>query len=157
MTAAIKANSAYTKLEARLRRLSQLSHAKAMLQWDHATMMPPGGAEARADALSELSLISHEILVSPETEDLLAGAQEEVASLTDWQTANLFEARRTYLSAKALPADLVEKLSQASMASEMAWRTHRAANDDIGKCANRCIANRCLAYGNTNGLGRRRS
>jgi carboxypeptidase Taq len=129
MTAAIKANSAYTKLEARLRRLSQLSHAKAMLQWDHATMMPPGGAEARADALSELSLISHEILVSPETEDLLAGAQEEAASLTDWQTANLFEARRTYLSAKALPADLVEKLSQASMASEMAWRTHRAAND----------------------------
>ncbi len=129
MTTGQSVNSAYGRLESRFRRLSQLSHARAMLQWDHATMMPSGGAQARADALSELSLISHEILTASETAELLEAAQDEKDHLDDWQRANLFEARRDYQSARALPADLVERLSQASMESEMAWRTHRAAND----------------------------
>ena len=54
--------SAYGALEARFRRLGLLGGAAAMLHWDWATMMPPGGAEPRAAQLAELALIRHETL-----------------------------------------------------------------------------------------------
>ena len=46
--------SAYAALEARFRRLGLLGGAAAMLHWDWATMMPPGGAEPRPPNLPSL-------------------------------------------------------------------------------------------------------
>lgn len=125
-------NSAYSRLERRFRRLSQIDHAASMLQWDHATMMPAGGAPARAEALAELALMSHEILIAAETGADLDAAQEEVANLDDWQRANLHEMRQAYLHATAVPSDLVTRLSIAALNSETAWRELRAKNDFAG-------------------------
>lgn len=126
------ANAPYVRLEQRFRRLSQLSHAMRMLEWDHATMMPPGGAEARADALAELRVMEHEILTAPETIDALSAAEEDASLLDPWQRANLTEMRRAQAMAAALPADLVARLSAACSASEVAWRALRARNDFAG-------------------------
>jgi len=38
--------SPYENLETRFAELHQISHAQAMLYWDEAVMMPPGGGPA---------------------------------------------------------------------------------------------------------------
>ncbi len=125
--------SAYAALEARFRRLGLLSGAASMLHWDWATMMPPGGAAARAAQLAELSLIRHESLTDPRLAALLDEAEAEAETdgdaLDDWQRANLKGMRRRWREAAALPADLVAALSEASSRCEMVWRAARPAND----------------------------
>jgi carboxypeptidase Taq len=99
-----------------------------MLQWDSATLMPTGAAPARAEQTAALRVISHEILTQPDTGDLLAAAEAQ-NELDAWQRANLREMRRRWLHATALPPDLVEALTKACSASEMAWRKARPAAD----------------------------
>jgi Zn-dependent M32 family carboxypeptidase len=48
-----------------------------MLDWDQATMMPEGGAAARAGQLSTLEVIRHEMLCSQEMTDLLSLAEDD--------------------------------------------------------------------------------
>ena len=121
--------SAYGALEARFRRLGLLGGAAAMLHWDWATMMPPGGAEPRAAQLAELALIRHETLTDPNVRDLLDKAEADTDTLDDWQRANLARMRRRWREAAALPADLVQALSEASSHCEMVWREARPASD----------------------------
>ena len=120
--------SAYEALKDRFQRLSALGGAQAVLHWDRATMMPEGGAEARAEQQAMLSLIAHETLTAPETADLLASAGE-AADLSDWDSANLREMTRVHAHATATPADLVTRLSRQRSETEMIWRKARAAND----------------------------
>ena len=119
--------SAYAALEARFRRLGLLGGAAAMLHWDWATMMPPGGAEPRAAQLAELALIRHETLTDARVCDLLDEAEGE--TLDEWQRANLARMWRRWREAAALPGDLVQALSEASSHCEMVWRAARPAND----------------------------
>ena len=121
--------SAYGALEARFRRLGLLGGAAAMLHWDWATMMPPGGAEPRAAQLAELALIRHETLTDPSVCDLLNESEAETSTLDDWQQANLARMRRRWREAAALPASLVQALSEASSQCEMVWREARPASD----------------------------
>ena len=121
--------SAYAALEARFRRLGLLGGAAGILHWDWATMMPPGGAEPRAAQLAELALIRHELLTDARVPDLLDEAEAEADSLDDWQQANLARMRRRWRQAAALPADLVQALSEASSHCEMVWREARPASD----------------------------
>lgn len=120
----------YRALEDRFRRLSAVDDARAMLQWDLAVIMPSGGAAARAEQLAVLSVISHQMLTDPALSDLLNEARAlETSRLSDWQIANLSEMQRLHANAVAVPADLVEALSQACSASEMAWREARPKAD----------------------------
>lgn len=115
-------NEAYVQLEQRFARMSAISGAIAVLGWDHATMMPSGGAGARANQLSTLSVLRHEIMIAPEMSDLLDQAGDDTSGLDDWQSANLNEMRHSWAHASAVPADLVEQMSVASSKCEMAWR-----------------------------------
>ena len=121
--------TAYDRLEARFRRLGAVEEATAVLHWDAAAMMPPGGGPARAEQLATLRLLAHELLTAPEIGDLLAAADGEDASLGEWQRANLREMRRRWRHATAVPGDLVEALSRACSRSEAVWREARPADD----------------------------
>lgn len=123
--------SAYKSLEAKFRRIGALQEAAAMLHWDWAAMMPPGGATARAEQLATLKVLVHEALTDPRLEELLDAAEEE-SGLDPWQRANLREMRRRWLHATAVPADLVEALSRASSDCEREWRRARPENDFRG-------------------------
>ena len=92
-------------------------------------MMPPGGGNARADALATLRVLIHERATDSRLQDLFAQAENEASSLDPWQTANLREMRREWFRSTALPADLVEAVSRAETRSEQAWRELRAQND----------------------------
>lgn len=121
--------TAYLTLKSRFARLSALGGAQAVLHWDRATMMPEGGAGARAEQQATLSLIAHETLTAPETADLLASARDSADALADWDRANLNEMGRIHRHATATPTDLVSKLSYQKSKTEMVWRKARAAND----------------------------
>lgn len=122
--------NAYAELTRHFGRIARLNDAVAVLQWDTASMMPRGGAEARAEQVSTLRVMIHDLEVDPRIGDWLAEAGE--AALDDWQRANLREMRRAYGHATALPGSLVEALSKATAACEMRWRTARGANDFAG-------------------------
>jgi len=119
---------AYRELESRFRRLSNVGDAAAILHWDMATVMPEGGAEARAGQLATLRVLSHEMLTDPEVGGLLDRASDS-HGLDDWQRANLREMRRQVSHATAVPAELVEALSHAESRCEMAWREARPKAD----------------------------
>ncbi len=120
--------SAYSQLELFFQQLSDLEHLSALGNWDEAVMMPSGGANARANAMSTLDRLMHEKLTDKKIGELIKTALDE-SKLTPWQQANLGWMQRLYTHAVCLPADLVEKLSQARSASEHIWRTLRAQND----------------------------
>ena len=120
--------TAYSQLKEKFCTIATLEDAASMLQWDAATMMPPGSAEDRHEQLAVLTTIRHDMLSSSETGELLAAALETDA-LTDWQQANLREMERRYTHATALETPLVTALSKASNACETRWRKARAAND----------------------------
>ena len=113
--------SAYKDLETRFARLFVLRDAEGLLHWDRATMMPPGGAEARGGQIAALKAVQHGMLIDPALGELLGAAGEE-AGLDDWQRANLREMERLRRHACALPEALVEALAKASAACEAAWR-----------------------------------
>src|SRR5690349_4479264 len=86
----------YDALATRHRRLFHLQHVEAITSWDEAAMMPPGGGDARAEALATLRVLCHELGTDPALGDLLASAEAEAAAglLDDWQRANLREMKR---------------------------------------------------------------
>ena len=122
-------SKAYQALERRYRRIALVGEAIGVLEWDGATVMPSGGAEARAEQTAMLSVIAHEMHTDPALADLLAAAEADGGGLDEWQAANLREMRRAWHHATAVPSDLVEAASKASSASEMCWRTARHDDD----------------------------
>ena len=124
-----RVNDAYAALEQRFHRIASLRQALAVLQWDTAAMMPPGGQQARAEQVATLRVMEHEILADSALEDLLGRAESDAASLDPWQRANLREMRRAYGHATALDAALVEAVSKANAECESIWREARPKSD----------------------------
>ena len=125
----VETTSAYRELEARFGRLGAVEEAIAMLHWDAAAMMPPGGLTARTEQLATLRVIAHQQLTAPDIPDLLAAAEAGANALDPWQGGNLREMRRRWRHAAAVPQDLVEAASRARSQSEAAWRAARPADD----------------------------
>jgi carboxypeptidase Taq len=118
-------NAAYDRLKARFARIALLGESQAMLQWDAAAVMPPGGAEARGEQLAALSGLSHELLTAPQVADDLAEAE----AAGEWDGANLDLMRQAHRRATALPTALVEASTRASAACEARWRSARKQSD----------------------------
>jgi carboxypeptidase Taq len=124
----MRPNHAYTEIERRFRRLNSLQDAGAVLHWDMQTMMPAGGAEARAEQLATITVLAHEMITDAAFAELIPAARRE-DGLDRWQQANLREIERIWRHSTALPSDLVERMSRASSACEMAWRAARPRGD----------------------------
>lgn len=120
--------TAYDKLTARFTRIATLGEASAVLGWDAATMMPPGGGAARGDQLAVLAGLSHGLLSQVELGDELSAAEAEAAP-NDWRAANLRLMRKAYIRATAMPRDLVEAQARANSACEKVWRAAQRKSD----------------------------
>lgn len=119
----------YKALEKQFRRIGAVNGALSMLGWDQSTMMPEGGAKARAEQMATLSVLRHEWITDPKTGALLGEADAQKKQLTPWQKANLREMQRQWRHATAVSSKLVEARSKAAMACEMVWRKARRDND----------------------------
>lgn len=94
-------------------------------------MMPPAAGPDRAAALSTLGVVIHEHLTAPQLQEWIADAEAQLAAgdLDEQKSANLREIKRIVRRASALPAQLVEGLSNAQLRCEQAWRSQRENND----------------------------
>jgi len=117
--------TAYQRLTQTFGRIAAVNEAAAMLGWDAAAMMPPGGAPARGEQMAVLAGISHEMLTAPAIADDLAAAQAP----DDAAAANLALMTQAHRRATALPRDLVEARSRACSACETIWREARKKSD----------------------------
>jgi carboxypeptidase Taq len=121
-----RARAAYDRLLTRFARIATVREAAAMLGWDAAAMMPPGGAAARGDQLAVLAGVAHEMLTAPALGDDLAAADPGPDA---WAAANLRLMRRAHARATALPVALVEAQARANAACETIWREARRDAD----------------------------
>ena len=117
----------YRALHRHFAKIGDLQHAQAMLSWDEAVMMPPGGGPSRADALSTLAGVVHN-MVSDERIGEWAESAGQETELNHWQRANVREIRRIWHRARALPEALVVEFSRETARCEQAWRVHRQEN-----------------------------
>jgi carboxypeptidase Taq len=123
-------NSAFAKLENLGRKLEAIEHAQSMLGVDEAVMMPAGGGEKRAESMSVLAGMYHEMATAPEIGDWLAAAAEE--PLDDMQQAAIREQQRVYTNMTCLSSDFVRRQVATRIRSEQLWRELRAKDDWAG-------------------------
>jgi carboxypeptidase Taq len=126
-----KLPSSFDELKTRLAEIHYLGRAKALLDWDERTMMPPGGAEARAEQVAALARIQHEKLASDELGRLLAAVEpygEELHYDSD-EAALIRVAKRDHEKARRVPLELRASIARAASIAEHAWREARARSD----------------------------
>ena len=119
------------QLRERMAALADLRSVAQLLDWDQQTMMPPGGAPARAETVATVQRISHEMFVSDDTGRLI----EAAAANLDGDTADSDEAsivrvtRRQWDKARRVPAWLAADLARAASVGHQAWVAAREASD----------------------------
>ena len=118
-------------LKAHLAPMMDLHSTAAVLHWDQETMMPPGGAGARAEHLATISRLAHEIFTSSATETMHAAAEAAGGGLdADSDEAALLRVvRRDLDRARKLPTEFVAERARAASQSVEVWRKARPAND----------------------------
>ncbi|RQG91049.1 carboxypeptidase M32 [Natrarchaeobius chitinivorans] len=117
----------YEEFEDRVERISNVSNAAGVLRWDQEVVMPEGGTPARAQQLSTLSSISHELLTAEETGELLADLESD--SLPEERAAIVREVRRRYDRETSVPGELVEEISETTANAHPTWKRARETDD----------------------------
>ncbi len=120
-----------TRLRTRLAEITDIRNAAHLLEWDQQTMMPPDGAQARAEALATIQRIHHELLVSADTGKLLDEAAVELDGAdSDSDDARLVRVtRRRWDKARRVPVELAADLARAASVGHHAWIKARADSD----------------------------
>jgi carboxypeptidase Taq len=121
--------TAFAALRARATEVHHLTKVAMILNWDQRTMMPPGGAAARANQLGTITRIAHELLVSDDTARRIdaAAAHESDVDYDSDDACLLRFARREHEKARRVPSELRAEMSTASSRALPVW--DRARND----------------------------
>jgi carboxypeptidase Taq len=119
------------RLKSRLARVTDLSYAASVLSWDQETMMPAGGAAARADQIATLQSLAHRYFTDDEVGALLAELAPWAASLPQGsdEASIVRVRRRDYDRLVRVPTELVEALARAVSLAKQAWREARERRD----------------------------
>ena len=119
------------RLKELLREVYGLRRAAALLWWDQATKMPPGGASGRGEQLATLGRLAHERFTSPEVGELLEELGPHAAKMPygSDEAALVRVTRRIYERETRKPAELVARLARHTSESYAAWLRARPAND----------------------------
>ncbi|HEX9996431.1 MAG TPA: carboxypeptidase M32 [Abditibacterium sp.] len=114
-----------------LAEVDDLRSAAALLHWDQATYMPPGGASARGRQIATLSRLAHEKFTSAQIGDVLGELELKAAGLTyeSDEAALLRVTRREYDRAVKIPPAFEAEFSNHTALVYEAWTRARPAND----------------------------
>lgn len=119
--------SDYEKYRTLLRKIADVNNAANVLNWDQEIYMPPKGAELRAQQLSTLSGIAHEMSVSDELGHLLESLSKD-NSLSEKEKRNIQESLRNYTDQKKYTTAFVVEMSKTISECYQAW--NRARKED---------------------------
>jgi carboxypeptidase Taq len=118
----------WDRLVTKLQEMADLARTAALMQWDQAVMMPPGGAPSRARGQATIEAITHARLTDPEVGDIL-GDLEDDPDLDADKKASLRILRHDYDRATKVPSDLVKEIAEVQGHSYQAWTEARPADD----------------------------
>ncbi len=119
------------QLKTRLQEVSDYQAAAALLSWDQATYMPPGGATARGRQLSLLSQVAQEKFTDPVIGRLLDDLQPYADGLPydDDDAALIRATRRAYERQVKVPPALVGEIANHTTQTYQVWTQARPQND----------------------------
>jgi carboxypeptidase Taq len=108
-----------------------LRKASTLLFWDQRVMMPPGGAQARADALATVGRLTHERFVEAEVGRLLDELKglEETLDYDSDDASLLRVTRRDYEKAARVPPQLTGEMRHAAALAVADWGPAKANAD----------------------------
>jgi carboxypeptidase Taq len=118
-------NAALVELRRRLAEVSDLESLGMLLGWDQEVVMPPAGAEWRAQQRATVERLAHERFVDDRVGELLDAASPE----SELDEDLLRVARRDFDKARRVPGDLVEELAHAGATGHEAWLRARESSD----------------------------
>jgi carboxypeptidase Taq len=120
-----------TRLRERAGEIADLNGVAGLLLWDQNTLMPRGGAGARADQLEALERIVHDRLTDPGLGTLLDRLDSYVASADpDSDDVRLIAAlKRDHHKAVRVPTELAAEQSSAASHAQEAWYLARSKQD----------------------------
>ena len=123
--------TALADLTSRLQEISDLRAAEAVLYWDQATYMPPGGAAARGRQLATLTELAHQKLVDPDIGRLLDKLEPALSDRPDDddEAAMVRIARRDFEQATKTPPAFMAEVANHMAVSYNRWAEARPAND----------------------------
>ena len=122
---------ALERLQEIVRRINDINSAAAVLYWDQATYMPPGGAEARGRQLATLGELAHSRFVDDEVGGLLETLHgfEDGRGPDDNDAALVRLVRRRYGRLKRIPASFSAEVARHGARAYDAWTRARPADD----------------------------
>jgi carboxypeptidase Taq len=125
------AKVAYDELITTIREINLLGSVDSVLGWDERVMMPPKGAEHRANQSSLIARITHQQFTAPRVGELLSAVEgtDLVRDPESDAAVNVRELRRSYDRATKLPASLVEEMSKTAVLGQQAWVEARKKSD----------------------------
>jgi carboxypeptidase Taq len=121
----------FDELLRRLGEISDVERAEFMLTWDQETKMPPRGAPVRAEQLSTLARIAHDLSTSPELGSLLDDLREfeDGFERESFEASVIRVARRDYEKKKRVPSELRAQMTRAASLGYTAWLEARETGD----------------------------
>lgn len=121
----------FDELCAHARQTALLAAAQAALEWDERTMMPPAGADYRAEQLALLAGMIHARHTDPRAGQWLAELAESplAADPHSDQGATIRQLKRQFDKRIKLPQSLVEELARTASLAQCAWEEARRNHD----------------------------
>jgi carboxypeptidase Taq len=124
--------AAIDELRDRLGQIQDLGRAAALLAWDERTMMPKGGAAARAETMATLARVRHEMFIDDEIGGLIDRARSEVDEAAPGESIDADLIRvvsRDWDKARRVPPELRAEMARASSIAENAWVEAKERSD----------------------------
>jgi carboxypeptidase Taq len=114
-------NAAYQRYQELLSRLADVQYATSVLNWDQETYMPAEGADMRAQQISTLSGIAHNLSTAEELGDILLKLESDT-SLNSKEQKNVQQSLKNYRLSKKYSQAFVEEMSRTVSEAFQAWQ-----------------------------------
>jgi carboxypeptidase Taq len=127
----VSAPPAFETLKTKLAEIHDLTKAGALLAWDQQTIMPPRGADARADQLGTLGKLAHQSFISDEIGTLLEELRpyEESLDRDSFEASLIRVARRDFEKSVRVPPELSAEIIRTGSRAFEVWVEARANSD----------------------------
>lgn len=121
-------NTNYQHYHQLLKKVSDISFAAAVLQWDQETYMPPKGAALRAQQLATLAGLAHQHFTDEKFGKLLDELINDT-SLSEKELKNVKQTHKDYYKQKKYSTEFVEEMSRTVSETFQAWHQAKTNND----------------------------
>jgi carboxypeptidase Taq len=121
-------NSAYQDYRIHKRKIADVNYSAALMQWDMEIYMPPLGGDFRAQQISTLSGIAHELSTDEKFGKTLEKLSDD-PSLSEKERRNIEESLKDFNRNKKYTTEFVETLSRTVSEAVQVWTKAKKESD----------------------------